>query len=351
MNTVNIKKNLVFVITKSEVGGAQTWVSQLKKKLSACYNIYLVTAENGWLTTHFDKENIKIIPGMLSFLRFDTTLRIALFLRQINADVVISNSANAGIYSRMSKLLYRHRHIYVSHGWSCIYNGGKLQKMYCLLEKWLSVLSDCILCVSEKDAENAREIIGIKSDKITVINNSVVPKEKKKVINKRKKILFLGRLAYPKRPDLLLEVSRKFEDIDFYIVGSGPDFDSLKENSQNINNFIMLGEICEFSKFSDYDVFILCSDSEGLPMSAIEAAAAGLPVMLSNVGGCSEVIKKTADGSSNGVLFENEERDISEKLSVILENYNYFFSSAQELTYLYDLNGNVNKYISIIERS
>ena len=143
----------------------------------------------------------------------------------------------------------------------------------------------------------------------------------------------------------------KFEDIDFYIVGSGPDFDSLKENSQNVNNFIMLGEICEFSKFSDYDIFILCSDSEGLPMSAIEAAAAGLPVMLSNVGGCSEVIKETADGSSNGILFQNKEEDISEKLSIILENYNCFFSSAQELTYLYDLNVNVNKYISIIERS
>lgn len=70
-----------------------------------------------------------------------------------------------------------------------------------------------------------------------------------------------------------------------------------------------LGEINNFNDYLNYDIFILSSDSEGLPMSALEAASAGLPIILSNVGGCNELII-TENNNSNGFTFNNTVQDL-----------------------------------------
>ncbi|MEY1635240.1 glycosyltransferase [Morganella morganii] len=146
-----MNKKIAIVITKSEIGGAQTWVMELYYILKPYFDIYLITSEPGWLTTNFPEEKTYIIPGMSSIKKPLTIMKIAAVLKNNNIDVVISNSANAGLYSRLAKILKSHKHIYVSHGWSCIYNGGRFQRLFCWVEKILSNFSNTILCVSEMD--------------------------------------------------------------------------------------------------------------------------------------------------------------------------------------------------------
>ncbi|MDB6374978.1 glycosyl transferase family 1 [Photorhabdus sp. HUG-39] len=342
-------KNLVFVITKSEIGGAQTWIYELKNLLKNHYEIYLITSDNNWLTKKSNDEHIAIIPEIANMKNPIAILKIASSLKKFKADVVISNSANAGIYSRLAKLFYKHRHIYVSHGWSCIYNGGKFKKVFCFIEKILSLLSDKILCVSLTDKNNAVNIIGINSNKLIVIRNGVTPMPKKDIINNKKKILFVGRMVHPKRPDLLVTVADKLSYADFYFVGDGTMKANLVTSYSRKENVFFLGEIKNFNSFKDYDIFVLCSESEGLPMSALEAASAGVPIALSNVGGCSELIFSIALNKTNGVLFSNNVDDLYEKLNMILGNYNEYYSTAQIVKTRFDINHLKDKYIGLIE--
>ncbi|WP_196357505.1 glycosyltransferase, partial [Vibrio campbellii] len=79
-------------------------------------------------------------------------------------------------------------------------------------------------------------------------------------------LLFLARLAYPKRADLLIDCIKRnnVDNVMYHIVGDGPQYDSLKKFA--CKNIIFHGAISGFSDFELFDGLILLSDSEGLPM-------------------------------------------------------------------------------------
>lgn len=348
MNTV--KKNLVFVITKSEVGGAQKWVSEQKKILDSYFNIYLVTSDKGWLTEQFSNDKIFLIPSLKSAKNILNILYVSNVLKKIKADIVVSNSANAGLYARLSKLFWKHRAIYVSHGWSCIYNGGRAQKIYCLIERCLSYLSDSILCVSDNDRKNAIKIIGIKECKLDLINNATLPAET--MINPVNyhsgplRLVFVGRMTYPKRPELLAEALCNKESIDMFFIGGGEYLEALRVKYKNSVNIHFLGELKGFSNYAAYDAFILASDSEGLPMSAIEAGVVGLPLLLSDVGGCSELIYER-DGEKNGILFGNSIEEISLAIEDMQTHYNKYRLTANKISHHFNLSNLKDDYINL----
>ena len=59
-------------------------------------------------------------------------------------------------------------------------------------------------------------------------------------------------------------------------------------------------------------VFSLISDSEGLPLSALEAMSSELPIILSDVGGCFELIDE------NGILVKNNVNEMTQIISLAL---------------------------------
>ena len=95
------------------------------------------------------------------------------------------------------------------------------------------------------------------------------------------------------------------------------------------------------SNFKNYDIFALISESEGLPLSALEAMSAGLPLILSNVGGCSELIY------DNGVLVENNIDDIHNGIIKTIQNIeNYSLNSKLLFDRKFNLSKNKVDYIS-----
>lgn len=156
------------------------------------------------------------------------------------------------------------------------------------------------------------------------------------------KVLFVGRLTHPKRPELIARVISKRPDYKLDIIGDGELLESLKTQFAHFENIRFLGEIKDFSNYQAYDVFALISDSEGLPMSALEAHTAGIPLLLSNVGGCYELIEK------NGLLVKNNECDINDKLNEIFSNYELFRSNAKNAVQKFDINNYSRLYKKII---
>ena len=332
-------KKILFIITKSENGGAQKWTKEQIEICSDSFECFLATDKNGWLPKNVNVKN-KLLDKLI-YKRFSFTYLFKLhkYTKENNINLIVSSSANAGIYARLVKLLNpKVQVIYVSHGWSSIYNGGKLAFLYTFIEKQLSKMSDSVLCISKRDYENAKDIIKIKEDKLKWITNKINPMQTEiRQVSKKVKILTVARLAPPKRVDLIVK-SVKNLNVELHVIGDG----ILRSNLENIagNNVFFHGEVDGFKDFSSYDIFILISDSEGLPLSALEGMSVGMPLILSDVGGCFELI------DNNGLLVNNTVSEIKNAINECMDKKEIFSENSKQIfDTKFNLSFNKNMYI------
>lgn len=326
------KAKILFIVTKSEVGGAQKYVKEQMEICKDTAYVYLVTNKDGWLTEQVqpfagdilcdNRIESRLSPGFVNALTG--------FIKKHDIDLVICNSANGGLYGRLAAFRCKIPSIYVSHGWSSVYNGGKLAFVLNKVEKWLANLGTKVLCVSDADYRVARQKIGIAPSKLVLLKNCIFPVATQPALDYnggKLKLLALARFAYPKRMDLLIDAVSDLDFIDLHIVGNGPDYPAtetvLKE--KNITNVFLHGEIKNFSDFNSYHAFILISESEGLPMSALEAMSAGLPLVLSNVGGCVELVE------NKELLVDNTTESISKALTHLRSGFSTYRNNAKHL--------------------
>lgn len=146
----------------------------------------------------------------------------------------------------------------------------------------------------------------------TLFNN---PRAKPKI---NKKILFVGRFNKVKGIDLLINsfISiiteyKRFEDWELILIGNGPEKESyLTSTNIKILDFMPQDEVLHVTQ--DVDFFCLASRMEPWGVVIHEMAAAGLPLLLSDVAGAGT--EYLIDGY-NGFQFKNHnEPDLKENL-------------------------------------
>lgn len=115
-------------------------------------------------------------------------------------------------------------------------------------------------------------------------------------------------------------LTSKGYDINWYIVGAGPDEIKLREciREQRLSDTIhMLGQMeCPFVLYDRFDAFFLPSRREGKPMAVTEAQMLGLPPIVTEYGSAREQI---IDGKT-GIIAENSLEGIVETLEKILKS-------------------------------
>ena len=105
---------------------------------------------------------------------------------------------------------------------------------------------------------------------------------------------FIGRLTAIKRPDRFSEVVRivnaQWPDVHFLVAGDGDQAQSLRRATEDLP-VQMLGWRDDVEMvLAACDAVLLTSDSEGTPLSLIQAGMAGLPVIATNVGSVPDVV-------------------------------------------------------------
>ncbi len=328
-------KNILFIVTKSENGGAQRWVKEQIDILDESFKTFIVTDEEGWLIKHAKCDDFMTDKRILSPFSHSFLKRFANYVKDNDIDLIVSGTANAGVYGRLVKLYCDVNVLYVSHGWSSIYNGGVLKTIYTTVERLLSTITESVLCVSSSDFTRAKEEIKIEPSKLKFIVNKSLPmkrREPNRAKEDKIKIVNVARFKHPKRHDLLIEAMRDI-DAELYLVGDGPTREELQKNAPS--NVYFLGEVDGFDQFCRYDIFALISDSEGLPLSAVEAMGVGLPLVLSNVGGCPELI------GDNGVLVQNEVESIKSGIINAIKNIQNYSARSVEM---FDREYNLEKF-------
>ena len=342
-------KKVAFIITKSEVGGAQTWVRDQIRLFDGEIEPIIITNQQGWLSESLPDVKCIYVPQIESRFSITALLAITKAIKLNKVAIVIASSANAGLYSRLAKVFTRFRCVYVSHGWSCLYNGGLMKVVFTRVERLLSLLTDTIWCVSQRDYELAEKVLHISSSRLSLARNAIfvnsINNSSEKQLNASNELhlLAVGRLAHPKRFDLLINAVKDLENVKLTIVGDGPNREQL--HHYNFDNVRFLGEIKGFNDYQNYDAFILISDSEGLPMSALEAGIDQLPMILSDVGGCHELIDTI---NPNGILVSNTINDIVNAIEKLLSNQSEFKKNAKIKSKDFDIKEYKSLYKKII---
>ena len=187
------------------------------------------------------------------------------------------------------------------------------RRWHLTLQRWISPLVDQHVCVSESVARHSHQEGGIPLDKLLVHPNgvdlspfdSLLPADLREagVPAGRSLITFVGRLDEQKGVDWLLELSPQIlarrPDHDLLIVGDGPLLGGLKQRAavlgvqERVHFAGWRPDIRPFLAASD--LVVIPSRWEGMPNVLLEAMAARLPVVATDVEGVAEVLGDAAE--------------------------------------------------------
>lgn len=170
-------------------------------------------------------------------------------------------------------------------------------------------LTDVIACVSRDAADVVLEIERVRREKVQVVHNgidlsrfsagAVLPR------TDRPCGIHVARLVYPTKDQRsLLQAIRLVVDqvptFRFLVVGDGPyraELEQLRATLQLTENVELLGQRTDVSQLlAQSDFFVLSSLYEGLSLTLLEAAATGLPIVATRVGGNPEVVEHGVNG-------------------------------------------------------
>jgi glycosyltransferase involved in cell wall biosynthesis len=109
---------------------------------------------------------------------------------------------------------------------------------------------------------------------------------------------FVGRLSPEKNIPAILQCAKMLPDVSFVIVGDGPQKQPLEQMARDLKNVYFTGARSDVEKFyAAFDLLVLPSVMEGMPLVILEAMSAGTPVVASDVGAILEVVFDGITGS------------------------------------------------------
>lgn len=350
--------NLLYVITKLELGGAQKNVLNLISRLDLeRFRPFLFTAREGMLSAE-----AQALPGLTvkrsSYLERpinplkDSLALIELyrFIKENKIDIVHTHSSKAGIIGRLAARFAGVRHIlHTVHGWSFNdYQPRLLRALFIWLEKFTAEFTDRLITVSRHDKQKGLRL-GIGSEnKYVLIRYGIDCADfyAQGAADIRKELgigpddFVIGTVSClkpQKAPENFIRlagiVNRSLRDsgaaspgcrrrngqVKFIIVGDGAlrgKVERLISRLDLESRVILTGWRRDVPRIlSAVDIFVLTSLWEGLPVSVLEAMRSCRPVIASDTGGVTEVV---LDGETGFITPAGDTKYMSERVLSLL---------------------------------
>lgn len=309
---------ILYIITKSHEGGAQTHVAQLVRHFSMQgHDVAVLSYPGGWLEKEVVDSGAEFYPNIYfansynPFKLFRSIREIQKTVKQFKPDIVACHSSMA---SFLGRIVIRNKvpTVFTVHGWGFNNYVGLFSKTVALLaEKIAARYCERIICVSNfvKDLAIDNKIAA--PEKYTVIYNGIekLGEIKQSTEHSPLKIVFVGRLSKPKEPEVLIKAYQNLDEsilikTELLIIGDGPKRKELESlvDEKSIGKITFLGSVSRkevVDVLVNSDIFVLASKWESFGLTALEAMSIRLPVIVSNVGGLKEVVD-----SESGILVE-----------------------------------------------
>jgi glycosyltransferase involved in cell wall biosynthesis len=156
-----------------------------------------------------------------------------------------------------------------------------------------------VIVLTEEQGAFVRETYGVRAERVYVVPNGVAERyfmPVRETAGDPLRLLFVGRLSAQKNVARLLDaMSLVREPVRLRIVGDGELREKLEARAAELGlkdvefSGGLLGEDL-VRAYADADAFVLPSDKEGMPLVALEAMAASLPVVATDVPGNAELL-------------------------------------------------------------
>ncbi|MBU0981548.1 glycosyltransferase [Patescibacteria group bacterium] len=323
------------------LGGGQVHVAELARFLALDhgFEVDILTRRIAGRRSSYEKD-VCDVPGVTikqfgiksefsnPFMRLWYMIAVFFYLlfKGKNYRLAHSHCASACVPMKFASWITRVPTMVTVHGSMIFSKGFSVKKM---LEKviYLETKYSKEITVSENflKAKNVNQHIPVIANGVDVERFDAIQAEKR---SESFDVLFVGRLDYVKGLDVLISAMKKVvestefikskKDFQLHIVGTGSEKNALEKQIEKLG---LQGLVKFHGKvtgdplvaiYKSADLFVLPSRTEGFPLSLLEACAAKLPVLATNVGDNSKLVIE----KENGYLVAPEDQ---EELSYYLE--------------------------------
>lgn len=322
------------VIARLNMGGPALHVAYLTAGLAERgYDTTLVagTLARGEDSMAFVAEGLGIDVVRIDELRRDISplrdaaavLKLARLIRRVRPTILHTHTAKAGAVGRLAALLAGGARppivVHTFHGhvlrgyFDPVRSAG-----FRVLERWLAGTSTALVAVSPQVRDDLVALGVAAAEKFAVVRLGIELDERVSatangraetrrllgVADDRFAVGWIGRMTGVKRTDDVLLAFRRLRergvDACLCLVGDGPDRDHVERRAHDLGvmreTFFLGYQEGVAPFFAAFDAFVLPSVNEGTPVTAIEALAAGRPVVATRVGGVPDVVRDGVDG-------------------------------------------------------
>jgi len=304
------------VIARMNVGGPAVQVSGLMRHLPSdrfehrLYTGWCADDEADYLETQAPDVAAVRVAGLGRSIRPGDDARalrsLVRDMREFRPHIVHTHTAKAGILGRAAVKLsgvgsatVHTFHGHLLHGY---FSPAKTRAVI-EIERALALVTDRLVAVGPQVRDDLLHVGIGKEEQFAIIPPGLEMATAKSRGDARREfgldqtspvIAFVGRLTAIKRPDRFIEivegVTRQRPDAQFLVAGEGDESGLVREAAERLP-ITMLGWRSDIENvLAASDAVLLTSDNEGTPLSLIQAAMAGLPVIASSVGSVPAVV-------------------------------------------------------------
>jgi glycosyltransferase involved in cell wall biosynthesis len=356
---MNPKKKILFVITKSNWGGAQRYVFDLATSLDKNqFDVEVVAGGNGLLKEKLEEAGIPVIS--LHTLERDVNLKkeyasakeLYKIIREKKPDIVHLNSSKAGgLGAFVARLCRTKKIIFTAHAWAFNENREFASKMLISILHWITVmLAHKTIAVSESVREQVVHMPFMKK-RIEVIHLGVNSFEYKGREEARRILeqTSLSKIPFVQAPivvgtvaelhpvkgllyaiDAIALLIEEYPSLHYVIIGEG-DLRPVIEKQitkRRLESHVHLAGFIDEAKtyMKAFDIFTLPSLSEAFGYCLAEAGLVEIPVIASHVGGIVEVVDEA------GILVPSKNaRLLADGMKKLIDSPELRHKLAQEL--------------------
>jgi glycosyltransferase involved in cell wall biosynthesis len=252
---------------------------------------------------------VEIIPERR---RFDLGVlpKLKKVINQHSPDIVVTHSVKSHFLMWRSHISRKCPWVAFHHGYT---STDRKMRVYNRLDRWSLPATDRIITVCQAFARDLSRNTGVALDDISVLHNAIRPqlpatgteaqavRSKFGIADDESLILAVGRLSKEKAHiDLIaafsgLRKSTPKVNAKLIIVGDGPEREKREAAADSLvckESVVFAGQSSDVWPFYfAADVFVLPSHSEGSPNVLLEAMAAGIPIVATEVGGVPEMVE------------------------------------------------------------
>jgi len=327
---------VLHVINTSEEGGGARHLFQLVSRLDPLAFVPVVaTTDHGPLVGRLEASNVRVVDVDMMRGRIDPrpVVRLRRVLRR-GFDLVHLHGTRAGFFGALALhgVDPRPRVVYTVHCLSCSRRApAPVRSFFARVERFVAQRADRVISVSERDRRFGVERGIFPPDRTISIPNGIdvatFPASMPEPFSRpeRAEIVTIARLVRQKGIRFLVEAARHVVDrhraVRFTVFGDGPERRTLEAQAARLG----LGDRLRFagmatdvvSDLGSCDLFVLPSLWEGMPISLLEAMAAGRPVIATAVSGSSELV---IDGETGMLVPPADPRALAAAIDALLRD-------------------------------